>query len=83
MEKINHIFKDIDVYIEMTWSTNWYTNLTGLPLVVVPCGFHSNGHPTRVRFVGKPFQEDKVLAVAKAYQDSTDFHLKIPGNFIQ
>lgn len=81
VQKMNDILKDVDVYIEMTWSTNWNTNLTGLPIVVVPCGFHRDGQPTSVTFVGKPYQEDKVLAVAKVFQDATDFHLNKPPNF--
>ena len=78
IQKMNEIMKDVDVYIEMTWSTNWSTNVTGLPIVVVPCGFHLNGQPTSVTFVGKPYQEEKVLAVAKMFQDATDYHLKQP-----
>ena len=78
IQKMDEIMKDVDVYIEMTWSTNWSTNLTGLPIVVVPCGFHKSGRPTSVTFVGKPYQEAKVLAVAKAFQDATGFHLKHP-----
>lgn len=78
IQKMNEIMKNVDVYIEMTWSTNWSTNVTGLPIVVVPCGFHLNGQPTSVTFVGKPYQEEKTLAVAKMFQDATDYHLKQP-----
>ena len=78
IKKMNEIMKDVDVYIEMTWSTNWSTNVTGLPIVVVPCGFHKNGQPTSVTFVGKHYQEAKLLAVAKAFQDATEYHLKKP-----
>ncbi len=78
IQKMNEIMKNIDVYIEMTWSTNWSTNVTGLPIVVVPCGFHKNGQPTSVTFVGKPYQEEKVLAVAKKFQDATGYHLRQP-----
>ncbi len=78
IQKMNEIMKDVDVYVEMTWSTNWSTNVTGLPIVVIPCGFHKNGKPTSVTFVGKHYQEAKLLAVAKAFQDATDFHLKHP-----
>lgn len=78
IKKMNEILQDIDVYIEMTWSTNWSTNLTGLPIVVVPCGFHRSGKPTSVTFVGKLYQEEKVLAVAKAFQNATGFHLQHP-----
>jgi Asp-tRNA(Asn)/Glu-tRNA(Gln) amidotransferase A subunit family amidase len=78
IQKMHDILKDVDVYMEMTWSTNWSTNVTGLPIVVVPCGFLDNGEPTSVTFVGKLHQEDKLLAVAKAYQDATGHHLKHP-----
>ena len=81
IQKMNEIMKDVDVYIEMTWSTNWSTNVTGLPIVVVPCGFHKNGQPTSVTFVGKPYQEAKLLAVAKAFQEATNYHLKKPEGF--
>ena len=81
IQEMNEIMKDVDVYIEMSWSTNWSTNVTGLPIVVVPCGFHKNGQATSVTFVGKPFQEAKLMAVAKAYQDATDYHLKKPERF--
>lgn len=78
IQEMNKIMKDVDVYIEMTWSTNWSTNVTGLPIVVVPCGFHKGGRPTSVTFVGKHHQEAKLIAVAKAFQDATKFHLKHP-----
>ncbi len=81
IQEMSEIMKDVDVYIEMTWSTNWSTNVTGLPIVVVPCGFHKNGQPTSVTFVGKPYQEAKLLAVAKAFQDATEYHLEKPEGF--
>ena len=31
--------------------------------------------------MGKLFEEGKVMTVAKAYQDATDFHLKHPAQF--
>jgi len=81
IQEMNEIMKDVHVYIEMTWSTNWSTNVTGLPIVVVPCGFQRSGKPTSVTFVGKPYEEAKLLAVAKAFQDATDYHLKHPIKF--
>lgn len=79
IQKMHDILKDVDVYMEITWSTNWSTNVTGLPIVIVPCGFTSRGEPMSVTFVGKLYQEDKLLAVAKAYQDATGHHLKRPA----
>jgi Asp-tRNA(Asn)/Glu-tRNA(Gln) amidotransferase A subunit family amidase len=58
-----------------------YTNLTGNPCVVLPNGFNDKGRPTSITFMGRLFEEGKVLTVAKAYQDATDFHLKHPPMF--
>jgi Asp-tRNA(Asn)/Glu-tRNA(Gln) amidotransferase A subunit family amidase len=71
--------QDIDVYVTPTMDDNdlGLTNLTGHPQVVVPDGFRS-GLPTSISFVGKLFGEAEVLAVAKAYQDATGFHLQHP-----
>jgi Asp-tRNA(Asn)/Glu-tRNA(Gln) amidotransferase A subunit family amidase len=55
------------------------TNLTGHPTVVLPNGFKKDGTPGSLSFVGKLFGEGEVMAVAKAYQDATGFHLKHPA----
>ena len=54
------------------------TNLTGHPCVVVPNGFIEDGTPSTMTFVGKLHAEAEILAVAKRYQDATDFHLQYP-----
>jgi Asp-tRNA(Asn)/Glu-tRNA(Gln) amidotransferase A subunit family amidase len=54
------------------------TNLTGHPVVAVPTGFGEKGLPTNITFTGRLYDEATALAVAKAYQDATDFHLKRP-----
>ncbi len=48
------------------------TNLTGHPVVVMPNGFQNN-HPTSISFLGNLFDDATILAVAKAFQDATDF----------
>jgi Asp-tRNA(Asn)/Glu-tRNA(Gln) amidotransferase A subunit family amidase len=58
------------------------TNLTGNPHVVVPHGFNEKGNPTSIGFIGKLFGEAELLAVAKAYQDATEWHLRHPPLFI-
>jgi Asp-tRNA(Asn)/Glu-tRNA(Gln) amidotransferase A subunit family amidase len=37
------------------------------------------GTPVSLTFLGQLYGEAKLLAVARAYQDATDFHLKHPG----
>lgn len=53
-------------------------NLTGHPCVVVP-----NGGGTSLTFVGQLYDEARILAVAKAYQDATGFHTNRPSAFIR
>jgi len=56
-------------------------NLCGYPAVAVPNGFAGTGQPTSITFMGRLYNEAEVLAVAKAYQDATGFHLKHPPQF--
>jgi Asp-tRNA(Asn)/Glu-tRNA(Gln) amidotransferase A subunit family amidase len=74
---------DVDVYLSPSFggSNLLLTNLTGHPCVVLPNGFDEKGCPTSVTFMGRLFGEAALLAVAKAYQDATDFHLKHPPLF--
>lgn len=54
------------------------TNVTGHPSVVLPNGFTENGTPSSMTFVGKLYAEAEMLALAKRYQDATDFHQQHP-----
>jgi Asp-tRNA(Asn)/Glu-tRNA(Gln) amidotransferase A subunit family amidase len=78
VERMNEIMKHVDVFVEVAHSNTQLTNLTGHPAVIVPCGFIDR-RPVAIVFVGKLFGEAETLAVAKAYQDATDFHLKYPA----
>ena len=49
------------------------------PALSVPNGFNENGTPTAITFFGRPFGEAELLAIAKAYQDRTGYHLKHPN----
>jgi Asp-tRNA(Asn)/Glu-tRNA(Gln) amidotransferase A subunit family amidase len=59
------------------------TNLTGHPVVVLPNGFNERGSPVSISFLGNLFDEATILAVAKAYQEATDFDEKHPEMFKQ
>ncbi len=48
------------------------------PVVAVRHGWGEGGLPTGFTFVGKPFDEARVLAVAKHYQDHTSYHMERP-----
>jgi Asp-tRNA(Asn)/Glu-tRNA(Gln) amidotransferase A subunit family amidase len=73
------VMADIEVYVTPSFGSNLLlTNLTGHPCVVVPNGFDKKGSPTSISFIGRLYDEATTLAVAKAYQDATDFHRQHP-----
>ena len=53
-------------------------NGAGLPSVSVPNGFTGDGLPTGIQFMGKAYDENTILAVARAYQSMTDWHDRHP-----
>ncbi|MGQ0562524.1 MAG: amidase [Gemmatimonadota bacterium] len=83
MQEMARAMKDIDVFITPSFGGNvlLLTNLTGHPAVVLPNGFNPDGTPVSISFVGKLFGEAETLALAKAYQDATGFHLRPPPQF--
>jgi aspartyl-tRNA(Asn)/glutamyl-tRNA(Gln) amidotransferase subunit A len=52
-------------------------NLTGLPAISVPCGFTQSGLPIGLQIVARAWAESKVLNAAFAYEQSTDWHLRV------
>ena len=53
-------------------------NGAGLPAVCVPNGFGERGLPTSLQFMGRAYEENAVLAAARAYQSRTDWHRRHP-----
>jgi Asp-tRNA(Asn)/Glu-tRNA(Gln) amidotransferase A subunit family amidase len=80
MRAMERLFADLDAYVAPTFGnpTLRITNLTGHPAAVVPNGFRRDGTPTSITFTGRLDGEAELLALAKAYQDATGFHLRHP-----
>ena len=55
-------------------------NLAGVPALSIPCGFVRE-LPVGLQIAGPHFAEAKLLNVAHAYQQETDWHRQIPGAF--
>jgi aspartyl-tRNA(Asn)/glutamyl-tRNA(Gln) amidotransferase subunit A len=53
-------------------------NLFGLPTVSVPCGFTKAGLPVGLQISGPHFAEARVLALAHAYEQATEWHKRRP-----
>lgn len=62
---------------EVTRLTRW-VNYLGVPALVMPCGFDSNGLPIALQLVGRPFAEELLLAAGHAFQRETDWHRRTP-----
>ena len=56
-------------------------SLAGLPGMSVPCGFDASGLPVGLQIIGNYFEEGSMLAVAHRYQQTTDFHTRVPEAF--
>jgi aspartyl-tRNA(Asn)/glutamyl-tRNA(Gln) amidotransferase subunit A len=63
---------------EVTRLTRW-VNYLGVPALVLPCGFDSRGLPIALQLVGRPFDEELLLAAGEAFQRETDWHRRSPG----
>ena len=50
----------------------------GIPAISIPCGFAKNGLPIGLMIAGPRFSEGKVLALAHAYEQATDWHKQKP-----
>ena len=55
-------------------------NMTGLPALVLPCGFSSGPPrlPIGLQIYGRAFDEATVLRVGHAYEQATDWHRQKP-----
>ncbi len=55
-------------------------NLTGIPAIVLPCGFTAGppSLPLGIQFCAKPFDEATLFRVGHAYQLGTDWHRRKP-----
>jgi aspartyl-tRNA(Asn)/glutamyl-tRNA(Gln) amidotransferase subunit A len=49
-------------------------NLAGIPGISIPCGFTQGGLPIGLQILAGPFEEEKLLRVARMYERETDWH---------
>lgn len=50
----------------------------GIPAISVPCGFTRAGLPIGLHIAGPRLGEARVLALAHAYEQATDWHTRVP-----
>jgi Asp-tRNA(Asn)/Glu-tRNA(Gln) amidotransferase A subunit family amidase len=64
-------------YLDAMTYTHWF-NILGNPAVVVPAGRSAEGLPIGVQVVGRPFEEEVVLAVAEQIERALGGYVKPP-----
>jgi aspartyl-tRNA(Asn)/glutamyl-tRNA(Gln) amidotransferase subunit A len=53
-------------------------NVYGIPAISVPCGFTDAGLPVGLMIAGPRFAEGRVLALARAFEQATEWHRRQP-----
>jgi Asp-tRNA(Asn)/Glu-tRNA(Gln) amidotransferase A subunit family amidase len=80
IEAMARVMSTVDVIVTPTSGVQLVvTNLTGHPAVILPNGFQEDGTPVSLTFLGGLYREAPMLALARAYQEATGFHLKHPS----
>lgn len=54
-------------------------NLAGICGLSVPCGFSSDGLPIGMQLLGPAFAEERILNIGHAYEQTTEWHQRMPG----
>ena len=49
-------------------------NLAGIAGISIPCGFTKAGLPIGLQLLAPPFEEEKLLRMARMYERATDWH---------
>jgi Asp-tRNA(Asn)/Glu-tRNA(Gln) amidotransferase A subunit family amidase len=83
MQAVNKIVEQYDAII---CPNNWgnqsaITNLTGHPAICFPIGYNAQQLPRSITLIGKLYDEASIIAVAKAYQNATQWNKEHPALF--
>jgi len=68
----------VEMYLEDVYTIA--VNLAGLPGMSIPCGLVSK-KPVGMQIIGNYLEEPAMLQVAHQFQNVTDWHKAVPGNF--
>lgn len=53
-------------------------NFVGLPAISIPCGFTRDGLPIGLQLIGRAWEEARLLRIAYAYEQATEWHTRRP-----
>jgi aspartyl-tRNA(Asn)/glutamyl-tRNA(Gln) amidotransferase subunit A len=55
------------------------SNISGMPAISIPCGFTREGLPVGMQLMGPRWGEARLLAIARAYEEATEWHMRHPN----
>jgi aspartyl-tRNA(Asn)/glutamyl-tRNA(Gln) amidotransferase subunit A len=58
-------------------------NVWGLPAISIPCGFTKAGLPIGLQIIGPHWGEARVLQLAHAYEQATEWHKQKPSQLVE
>ncbi len=70
-----------DYFVGSDGGLGGFGNMLGLPAISVPMGFGPGNLPLGVQLVGAPLDEDKLIALASAFESATSWHMQTPPLF--
>jgi len=71
---------DLDFVLSIN---NWnagHAAMANYPCITVPMGYRADGKPVGITFIGRPFEEDRLLKVGYAYEQATKVR-KLPPDY--
>jgi len=69
--------EECDTRVVVTRNTR-ALNLTGQPILTLPCGFSADGLPIGLQLLGATFEEKELLEIGHAYEQATEWHKRRP-----
>jgi aspartyl-tRNA(Asn)/glutamyl-tRNA(Gln) amidotransferase subunit A len=63
--------KTLQIYQALSRDTIAFDS-TGLPAISIPAGFSKDNMPVGAQIIGPPFEEEKILSLAYAYERVND-----------
>jgi len=55
------------------------SNISGMPAISIPCGFTREGLPVGMQLMGPRWGEARLLAIARAFEQATEWHTRRPN----